>query len=401
MSWRTTRLGDLVDVLDHKRIPLSAAVRAQRNGPIPYYGAAGRVGWIDEALFDEELILLGEDGIQFFDATRPKAYRIEGPAWVNNHAHVLRARGDVDARFLLHFLNQFDYRGYANGTTRLKLTQASMRNIPVDLPDFRTQRRIVDILEDHLSRLDAAGHSLERVLRGVEATERSFLDRCFGADGIQVSPLDHWLVESRGGWSRSRSHIVDTGGVPYLKMNNITPRGQLTTERFVAVVATEVERTRFGIREGDVLFNSKNSAELVGKTAVAGRSVDGWVFNENIIRLRFDERLYPPFVGLWFRGPQFRDALSASVRASTHVAAVYAGALRQFPIWVPEREQQERLVREFEALRRNLDRLADASQATKVRAKSLRRALLTFAFSGKLTGAASDSDRIEELSTTT
>ncbi|MEJ7787109.1 MAG: restriction endonuclease subunit S [Solirubrobacteraceae bacterium] len=133
-TWDVSQLGDLVDILDSRRIPLNATERASRSGDVPYFGATGQVGWIDEPIFNEPLILLGEDGVQFFEASKQKAYLIEGPAWVNNHAHVLRPRPDVDRAFLSYYLNAADYRGLANGTTRLKLTQAAMRRIPVPLP---------------------------------------------------------------------------------------------------------------------------------------------------------------------------------------------------------------------------------------------------------------------------
>ena len=138
------------------RVPIGAKERAGRLGPIPYYGATGQVGTIDRPIFNEPLVLLGEDGVQFFDPSKTKAYLIDGPAWVNNHAHVLRARPIIERKFLNHYLNHCDYRGFANGTTRLKLTQAAMRQIPIPVPSLDGQRRIVDLLEDHLSRLDAA-----------------------------------------------------------------------------------------------------------------------------------------------------------------------------------------------------------------------------------------------------
>lgn len=89
-SWREHALSECVDVLDSKRIPINSKERALRVGPIPYYGATGQVGWIDDYLFDEELVLLGEDGAPFLDKSKPIAYVIEGKSWVNNHAHVLR-----------------------------------------------------------------------------------------------------------------------------------------------------------------------------------------------------------------------------------------------------------------------------------------------------------------------
>jgi len=137
-------LEKLVDILDSQRIPINSTERLQRLGKVPYYGATGQVGTIDKAIFNETLILLGEDGVPFFDSTKHKAYEISGPAWVNNHAHVLRAKPKmVNQRYLLHFLNIFNYTGYVNGATRLKLTQGDMKRIPVPHPNMETQEKIV------------------------------------------------------------------------------------------------------------------------------------------------------------------------------------------------------------------------------------------------------------------
>jgi type I restriction enzyme S subunit len=137
-------LEKLVDILDNQRIPINSTERLQRLGNVPYYGATGQVGTIDKAIFNETLILLGEDGVPFFDSTKHKAYEISGPAWVNNHAHVLRAKSEmVNQRYLLHFLNIFNYTGYVNGATRLKLTQGDMKRIPVPHPNMETQEKIV------------------------------------------------------------------------------------------------------------------------------------------------------------------------------------------------------------------------------------------------------------------
>jgi len=137
-------LEKLVDILDNQRIPINSTERLQRIGNVPYYGATGQVGTIDKSIFNETLILLGEDGAPFFDPTKHKAYEISGPAWVNNHAHVLRAKSEiVNQRYLLHFLNNFNYTGYVNGATRLKLTQGDMKRIPVPYPNMETQEKIV------------------------------------------------------------------------------------------------------------------------------------------------------------------------------------------------------------------------------------------------------------------
>jgi hypothetical protein len=77
-------IAEVADILDSRRIPVNAEERAQRRGDVPYFGATGQVGWIDEPLFDEPLVLLGEDGAPFLDPFRSKAYLISGPSWVNN-----------------------------------------------------------------------------------------------------------------------------------------------------------------------------------------------------------------------------------------------------------------------------------------------------------------------------
>ncbi|MDE1713604.1 restriction endonuclease subunit S (plasmid) [Chromobacterium amazonense] len=169
-GWAETSLESIVDILDSKRIPLNSNERAariagkQEGDLVPYYGATGQVGLIDDYLFDEPLILLGEDGVPFFDNFKRKAYRINGKSWVNNHAHVLRVRTDIASRrYVEGFLNQFNYTGFAAGTTRLKLTQASMRAIPVRLAPLPEQKRIADKLDSVLARVDACRERLARV----------------------------------------------------------------------------------------------------------------------------------------------------------------------------------------------------------------------------------------------
>jgi type I restriction enzyme S subunit len=95
------------------------------------------VGWIDDYIFNEELVLLGEDGAPFFDKNKPIAYLINGKTWVNNHAHVLRPRLEIiDPRFLKQYLDQFQFHGFVDGTTRPKLKKSNLDRIPIPLPSI-------------------------------------------------------------------------------------------------------------------------------------------------------------------------------------------------------------------------------------------------------------------------
>lgn len=148
-GWAWTNLENCVEILDCQRIPINAKDRETRKGEIPYYGATGQIGWIDDYLFDEELVLLGEDGAPFLDPSKNKSYIISGKSWVNNHAHVLKAiDGLAINHFILHYLNIFHYEDYVSGTTRLKLNQAPMKKIPIPIAPLPEQRRIVARIEE-------------------------------------------------------------------------------------------------------------------------------------------------------------------------------------------------------------------------------------------------------------
>lgn len=152
-NWIAVRLEEVADCLDYLRRPINAAERARRvagktPGQLyPYYGATQQQGWIDSFLFDEELVLLGEDGVPFFDELRTKAYLISGRSWVNNHAHVLRGVR-ISNKYLVHYLNAFDYSGRVAGATRSKLNQSRALDIPVMLPPAAEQHRIVAKVEE-------------------------------------------------------------------------------------------------------------------------------------------------------------------------------------------------------------------------------------------------------------
>jgi restriction endonuclease S subunit len=180
VEWGNYFLGDIVENLDNRRIPVNSSERSLRLGKVPYYGATGQVGTIDKPIFDDELLLLGEDGVQFFDPDKSKAYLIAGPSWVNNHAHVLRANDSiVNQKLLMHYLNQFNYVGYANGTTRLKLTQGSMNTIPVSLPSRPMQEQMIDFIDQQFSIMDASVKAAEIVAIQSVSLRRSLLQSAF------------------------------------------------------------------------------------------------------------------------------------------------------------------------------------------------------------------------------
>ena len=194
-GWQWVTLDSIAECLDNLRSPVNAAERAKRPGKIPYYGATGQVGWIDDFLTDEQLVLLGEDGAPFLDMFKDKAYIIEGKAWINNHAHILRSRfGSVGNKFLCYYLNAFDFSNHVNGTTRLKLTQSKMKKIPFPLTPLNEQQRIVSLLDELFSKLDEAKALAQAIVDGSELRRAAILHKAFTGELTKLWREEHGIT---------------------------------------------------------------------------------------------------------------------------------------------------------------------------------------------------------------
>lgn len=146
-KWSKYKLEQVCEILDSMRKPLNANEREVRQKKYPYYGANGLLDYIDEYIFEDELILLAEDGGNFEDfSLKPIAKYITGKTWVNNHAHVLKVRREFDSKFVFFALEHKDIRVYINGTTRAKLTQEDMKQIRIAIPNsIEEQKKIAKI----------------------------------------------------------------------------------------------------------------------------------------------------------------------------------------------------------------------------------------------------------------
>lgn len=149
----------LVTCLDGRRVPLSAEERSSRRGDYPYFGASGQIDSIDDYLFDETLVLLGEDGAQLADPDYEISFVVSGPVWVNNHAHVLRATA-ADPRFLAIHLSTVDRMLVISGATREKITQSDMNEILVPNVPICVQEKLSSELRRLRERLDDCADQL-------------------------------------------------------------------------------------------------------------------------------------------------------------------------------------------------------------------------------------------------
>ena len=145
-EWSECTLQEVVDFLDGQRKPLESADRAKRQGKYPYYGASGIIDYIDDYIFDEPLLLLGEDGANIINRSSPLCFIATGKYWVNNHAHVMRPRKGQNIKFICELLESLDYTRYNTGTAQPKLNQEKCRQIALHLPTYEEQCHIAEFL---------------------------------------------------------------------------------------------------------------------------------------------------------------------------------------------------------------------------------------------------------------
>lgn len=139
-----TTIGDSCNILDSQRIPITSVDR--NPGPYLYYGANGIQDHVDDFIFDGDYVLLAEDG-GHFDEVGKVAYSVSGKCWVNNHAHILEPKDCMNVSYLEKALNSINFMKEVNGTTRAKLTQASMRRIKLLLPPIEIQNQFADFIK--------------------------------------------------------------------------------------------------------------------------------------------------------------------------------------------------------------------------------------------------------------
>ncbi len=189
-GWVRTTIGAACECLDSRRKPVNKSERLRRPGTIPYYGANGRVGSIDDYLFDEPLVLVVEDET-FTGREKPFSYKITGKAWVNNHAHVLRPGPGVDIDFLNFALSYYPFTALTTGTTgRKKLTKAALLAAPLTLPSKDEQEGLVTVIADRLRLAERLETEIGRSLQRAAFLRRSVLESAFSGKLVPQDPDD-------------------------------------------------------------------------------------------------------------------------------------------------------------------------------------------------------------------
>lgn len=267
---------DCCEILDSMRVPITAADREE--GEYPYYGANGIQDRVSDYIFDDELVLLAEDGGNFGSKEKPIAYRVSGKCWVNNHAHVLKPKDGLNVDYLCYSLMFYKVGGMVNGATRQKLTQTAMRKMQIPSRNMEEQILIVE--------------KLNQVLRIKEQRQQELvlLDTLIKARFIEMFNLNDCFYGTFGGdtdFVDYRGKTPKLSEVGTIKMVNAKSVGKGVFKDVNEYVTEEVYsdwmHRGFGY-PGDVLFVTEG--HTFGNTCLVPEYLKKFALGQRVITIK-------------------------------------------------------------------------------------------------------------------
>ena len=170
------KLKYICSILDQYRKPISADKRSQSGSVLyDYYGASGAIDKIDDYTIDDHVMLIGEDGANLRMRNLPLMYEVNGKAWINNHAHILKPTERVDFYYLFYALEGLDINPYITGSAQPKLSQEKLQNIWVPLPSLEEQQEIATYIRSKCAEIDGLIAKKEQLVKELESYKKSLI----------------------------------------------------------------------------------------------------------------------------------------------------------------------------------------------------------------------------------
>ena len=386
MDWPVVKLADLCDILDNLRKPITKKDRVE--GPYPYYGATGILSYVDDYIFDEKLVLVGEDGAKW-GAGENSAFKIDGKAWVNNHAHVVRPlREKLLDQWLIYYLNGQDLSDFITGMTVPKLNQGKLKEIPIPLPSLYEQKRIVAILDQAFADLEQVRAKTEQNLKNARELFDSYLQQVFSqrGEGWRETTLGS-VAKFKNGLNFSQSskgEELTIVGVKDFKSHFMVPFEQLDTIKIDGDLSEEYE-----LKKNDIItVRSNGNKRLIGRCLLMGTPISKTSYSGFTIRIRLiEDNICPKFLTYYMKSPSTHELLINSGEGA-NISNLNQKILTALPVTYPSYEQQCELVKNIKTIETESNSLMRIYTEKLDSIDELKKSILQKAFSCELTTTA-------------
>ena len=378
-GWGIVNIGEACEILDNKRKPITKKDRIE--GDYPYYGATGILSYVEGYIFDEKLVLLGEDGAKWESGDR-SAFIINGKTWVNNHAHVLRPNRKVLIdEWLVYNLNFQNLMTYVSGMTVPKLNQGNMKKIQISVPQIEEQKEIVSILDDAFASIDKAKANIERNIENAKELFQSKLNEIFSQTGkgwenktlIDICKF----IDYRG-----RTPKKTDNGVKLITAKNVR-MGYLKNnpEEFIDIDEYDNWMTRGIPEKGDVLFTTEAPLANVALLNTSEKNA----LAQRIITLCPDRSLLSgEYLCYCLQSKPIQKKILDKGTGAT-VTGIKSKLLKKIEVQINSLKEQQKIVNLLDTLN-NLTQSSISNYEKELdNLEELKKSILQKAFSGELT----------------
>jgi type I restriction enzyme S subunit len=378
-KWSKYTLSETCCFLDSSRKPVNEAARRERTNEknktklYPYYGANGQAGWIDDYIFNEELILLAEDGGFFGSTIRPIAYKIAGKTWVNNHAHVLRPKKDFDIDFIYYSLMlRPDIKDLVAGNTRDKLNQKTASGILIFAPPLPEQKRIANTIETKLKALEKVKQAAEEQFKAAESLQGAYLREVFEFDdlpeGWEWVRLEEIATIIAGQSPKSITYNNEKDGLPFYQgkadFGSISPIPKTWCNAPIRIA-----------KQGDILLSVRapvGPTNMANEECCIGRGLYAIRANTNV-----DRRCLITYFKLF-------EAKISKMGSGSIFQAITAKDIKNLTIPLPPLDEQKRIANIIETKFNSLEKTKQLFNQQLSYINALPGAILRKAFNGEL-----------------
>jgi|26BtaG_2_1085354.scaffolds.fasta_scaffold02108_3 type I restriction enzyme S subunit len=381
-GWEVRNLKDVVSFLDGKRKPIKSEDRSEMKGIYPYYGATGIIDWVNDYIFDDELILMGEDGENILSRNLPHVFCITGKSWVNNHAHVMKVNSGIDSYYLATYLESLDYRKYNSGSAQPKLNKTICEKIPVIFPPLPEQQKIANIL----STWDKAISTTERLIDNSSQQKKALMQqlltgkkRLLDDEGKRF--VGEWNKKTLAGiCSKTISYgIVQTGehvkdGVPCVRVVDLTQKTVSKNDMITTSDEINQSYNKTILESGEVMMALRG---VVGLVRLVNEDLVGSNITRGLARLAPKNELIKSDFFLWIlRSSYVKNELMRKVGGSA-LQEISLTALRKVQIPFPSLQEQQKIANVLTNADKEIELLEQQLANFQQEKKALMQVLLT------------------------
>lgn len=385
-GWVQTTLGQACEIYQPKTISAKDMVK---DGKYPVFGANGKIGRYDKFNHEKPQLIIGCRGTC-------GAVNISEPrSWITGNAMVVRPlEKSLDVRLLEYmFRGGIDISQTITGAAQPQITRTTLSPIKISFPaELTEQKRIVFVLGKTFDAIARAKENAEKNLMNSKLLFNARLNSIFEnhKSTFSIQKFEELIENKMVGLVKNSREQGPDKKFTYIKMNNITPENRFDISKFTKVNATEEEIQKFGLRNGDFLFNTRNSHELVGKSCIYwAKNVDEKaLFNNNIMRIRFRSIADVKYVYFCFFSRATVKDLENLKSGTTNVSAIYFENLKSLEIPLPPLNIQKAAVMELERLEFQTKQLEEVFRRLIDLYDEVKKSILQKAFAGELKVAA-------------